>query len=145
MPLSKLTDLETFPARPCASNRHSGPIRMSGPFETVGPLQLLEALLRKNAATCSCRLTKNILLLSDFHTSTPISSAYRQGASNSLKLAKSLNKKPGVALIRSRSSCQRRIWSTTVGGKTEGERPDVFGFDFAALCLRICGWAWVER
>lgn len=33
-------------------------------------------LLRRNAATCSCRVTKNMRFRSDFQTSTPISAAY---------------------------------------------------------------------
>ena len=75
-------------------------------------------LLLRYAATCSCLVTKNFLCPSCFHTRTPISSAYRHGASNSACVLKSLNKKPTVAFILSPSNCHSRIWSTTVGGST---------------------------
>lgn len=102
-------------------------------------------LLLKKAATCSCLVTKNIRLRSDFQASTPISSAYRHGASYSAELTKSLKRKPGDALTRSRSSCQSRIWSTTVGGRTDGGTPACGLAVLVMLCLRICGCACVDR
>lgn len=83
----------------------------------------------KNAATCSCRVTKNLLSRSPLHTNTPISVAYLLTALYSSSELKSLNRNPTVVFIRSPSSCHKRIWSTTVGGT------------MVVVLFRICGCA----
>ena len=101
--------------------------------------------------TPSIRLTKNMRRLSFCQTNTPISSAYLRVVSYSVSDWKSLSRNPGVVVMRSRSSCQRWIWSITVAGRTlvvivgGASGFSELEVDVLAFLRRICGWACVVR
>jgi len=101
--------------------------------------------------TPSIRLTKNMRRLSFCQTSTPISSAYLRVVSYSVSDWKSLSRNPGVVVMRSRSSCQRWIWSITVAGRTlvvivgGASGFSELEVDVLAFLRRICGCACVVR